>query len=89
MREARRSVGTGGSVAEAAARQAHPPTLFLREDQRGFVDRETGAISLQTILLPIDGSVPYQDACRWVAAFERLAGSSARIHPLHTGGESG
>ena len=74
-----------GSVAEAAARQAHAPTLFLREDQRGFVDRETGAISLQTILLPIDGAVAYQGACRWVAAFERLAGSSARIHPLHVG----
>jgi nucleotide-binding universal stress UspA family protein len=74
-----------GSVAEAAARQAHAPTLFLREDQRGFVDRETGAISLQTILLPIDGAVAYQDACRWVAAFERLAGSSARIHLLHVG----
>jgi len=40
---------------------------------------------LQTILLPIDGSVPYQDACQWVAAFERLAASIARIHPLHVG----
>jgi hypothetical protein len=74
-----------GSVAEAAARRAHAPTLFLREDQRGFVDRKTGAISLQTILLPIDGSVPYQDACQRVAAFERLAASIARIHPLHVG----
>ena len=73
-----------GSVAEATARRAHAPTLFLREDQRGFVDRKTGAISLQTLLLPIDGSVPYQDAYRWVAAFERLA-ASARIHPLHVG----
>ena len=67
------------------ARQAHAPTLFLREAQRGFVDRETGTISLQTILLPIDGSIPYQDACRWVAAFERLVASSARVHPLHVG----
>jgi hypothetical protein len=58
---------------------------FLREGQSGFVDRETGAISVQTILLPIDGSVPYQDACRWVAAFERLAASSLRVHPLHVG----
>ena len=74
-----------GSVAEAAARRAHAPALFLREDQTGFVDRKTGAISLQTILLPIDGSVPYQDAYRWVAAFERLAASIARIHPLHVG----
>ena len=45
----------------------------------------SGAISLQTILSPIDGSVPYQDACQWVAAFERLAASIARIHPLHVG----
>ena len=74
-----------GSVAEAAARRAHAPALFLREDQTGFVDRKTGAISLQTILLPIDGSVPYQDAYRWVATFERLVASSARIHPLHVG----
>src|SRR5580700_1948132 len=44
-----------GSVAEAAARRAHAPALFLLEDHRGFVDRETGAISLKTILLPIDG----------------------------------
>jgi len=74
-----------GSAAEASARQADAPTLFLREDQRGFVDRETGAISVQTILMPIDGSVPYQDACRWVVAFERLAASITRIHPLHVG----
>ena len=51
-----------GSVAEAAARRAHAPALFLLEDQRGFVDRETGAISLKTILLPIDGTVPHRDA---------------------------
>jgi nucleotide-binding universal stress UspA family protein len=70
---------------QGSARRAHAPPLFLREDQRGFVDRETDAISLQTILMPIDGSVPYQDACRWVAAFERLAASIARIHPLHVG----
>jgi nucleotide-binding universal stress UspA family protein len=74
-----------GSVAEAAARQAHAPTLFLREGQRGFVDRNTGVISLQTILLPIDGSVPHQEACRWVAALERLAAFSARVRPLHVG----
>ena len=74
-----------GSVAEAAARQARAPTLFLREDQSGFVDRETGAISLKTILLPIDGSVPYQDACQWIATFEQLAACSVRVYPLHVG----
>jgi nucleotide-binding universal stress UspA family protein len=74
-----------GSVAEAAARRAHAPALFLLEDHRGFVDRETGAISLKTILLPIDGAVPHRDAWRWVAAFERLAAPGARVRPLHVG----
>lgn len=55
-----------GSVAEAAARLARVRTLFLREYQRGFVDRGTGAISLQTILLPFDGIVPRWEASRWV-----------------------
>ena len=55
------------------------------EDQRGFVDRETGAISLKTFLLPIDGTVPHRDAWRWVAAFERLAAPGARIRALHVG----
>ena len=74
-----------GSVAEAAARRARARTLFLREDQRGFVDRETGAISLQTILLPIDGVVPPWDAWRWVAAFKQLVSPNARVHLLHMG----
>jgi nucleotide-binding universal stress UspA family protein len=73
------------SIAEAAARHVHAATLFLREGQEGFVDRETGAISLQRILLPIDGSLPYRYACRWVEAFEQLAASRARVHPLHVG----
>jgi nucleotide-binding universal stress UspA family protein len=74
-----------GSVAEAAARRARARTLFLREDQRGFVDRETGAISLKTILLPIDGVVPPWDAWRWVAAFKQLVAPNARVHLLHIG----
>ena len=73
------------SIAEAAARQAHAATLFLREGQRGFVDRDTGAISVQRILLPIDGSLPYQYAYQWIEIFERLATSSGRVHPLHVG----
>jgi nucleotide-binding universal stress UspA family protein len=74
-----------GSVAEAAARRARARTLFLRDDQRGFVDRETGAISLQTILLPIDGVVPPWGAWRWVAALKQLVAPNARVHLLHIG----
>ena len=73
------------SIAEATARQAHAASLFLREGQRGFVDRDTGAISVQRILLPVDGSLPYQYAHQWIETFERLAASSSRVHPLHVG----
>jgi nucleotide-binding universal stress UspA family protein len=74
-----------GSVAEAAARRARARTLFLREDQRGFVDRGTGAISLQTILLPFDGIVSHWEASRWVESFKQLVAPSARVHQLHVG----
>ena len=74
-----------GSVAEAAARRARARTLFLREGQRGFIDRETGSISLKTILLPIDGAVPHWDAVRWVETFNYLVAPSARVHLLHVG----
>ncbi len=74
-----------GSVAEAAARRARARTLFLREDQTGFVHRETGAISLRTILLPIDDSVPAWEAWRWVAIFNGFVAPSARVHLLHVG----
>jgi len=74
-----------GSVAEAAARRTRARTLFLREDQRGFVDRETGAISLKTILLPFDGALPHGDALRWVEGFKQLVAPNARVHLLHVG----
>src|SRR5208283_160684 len=74
-----------GSVAEAAARRARARTLFLRENQTGFVHRETGAISLRTILLPIDDDVPAWEAWRWVAIFKGFVAPSARVHLLHVG----
>ena len=73
------------TVAEFVSYRVHAPTLFLREGQRGFVDRETGAMSLKTILLPIDGSLSHRDAWLWVAEFERLVAPGALLHPLHVG----
>jgi hypothetical protein len=70
VREARRVGSRGRSPRRRPAGHTRRQ-FFLLEDQRGFVDRETGAISLKTILLPIDGAVPHRDAWRWVAAFER------------------
>jgi len=83
-----------GSIAEAAAHQAanmaatyrtKTRTLFVREDQKGFVDGETGAISLNTILFPIDGVLPHEDAISWIEAFTQLLAPGARIHRIHVG----
>ena len=76
------------SVAEAIARRVHAPTLFLHEGRKGFVDRETGAISLKTILFPIDGGVPHKEAGLWIAHFARVIAPGALVHPLHVGSET-
>ena len=77
------------SVAEAAARWTHAPTLFLREDQRGCVDRETGVISLKRfycrsmvpclIRMLADGSRPSSGSPRLARASTRSM--SALLRP--------
>ena len=76
------------SVAEASSRQAHLPTLFLREGQTGFVNSDSGALSFQTILMPVDASVPCLAARRWLMDFGRLIEPTVRIHVLHVGTET-
>jgi hypothetical protein len=46
-----------GSLAEATARLAHAPALFLRDGQEGFVDEDTGKIRLTRVLMPIAAEV--------------------------------
>jgi nucleotide-binding universal stress UspA family protein len=75
------------SVAESAAREARTPTLYLREDQTGFVDRETGKLSLDTVLMPIDASVPPLDAFRHVADFAHALNPAADVMLLHVGAD--
>ncbi|MCC3245620.1 universal stress protein [Methylocystis sp. WRRC1] len=74
-----------GSVAEEAAREAKTPALFLREDQAGFVDRETGAVSLNTVLMPVEASVAPLDAFRHVADFAHALNPAADVMLLHVG----
>jgi nucleotide-binding universal stress UspA family protein len=76
-----------GSVAEATARQARAPALFLREGQRGFIDSDSGAVLLRTVLLPIDASVSPLAAWRLTADLARLLEPSIEIHLLHVGEE--
>jgi nucleotide-binding universal stress UspA family protein len=75
------------SVAEETAREAHTPALFLREDQKGFVDRETGGVSLNTVLMPVEASVPPLDAFRRIADFAHAMNPAADVMLLHVGDE--
>jgi len=74
-----------GSVAEDAVRETRTPALFLREDQTGFVDRETGAVSLNTVLMPIEASVPPLDCFRHIADFSHALNPAADVMLLHVG----
>ena len=73
------------SVAEETARETHVPALFLREDQKGFVDRETGAVSLNTVLMPVEATVSPLDAFRHVAAVAHCLNPAADVMLLHVG----
>lgn len=74
-----------GSVAEDTARETHLPALFLREDHKGFVDRETGALSLDTVLMPVEASLSPLSAFRRVADIAHTLQPSAEIRLLHVG----
>ncbi|WP_292527836.1 universal stress protein [Methylocystis sp.] len=76
-----------GSIAEETARETHVPALFLREDQKGFVDRDTGAVSLNTVLMPVEATVSPLDAFRHVADISRCLNPAADVMMLHVGDE--
>ncbi len=42
------------SIAETVARKSKTMTLFVPQDARGFVDIESGEITLKRILVPVD-----------------------------------
>lgn len=75
------------SVAEEAMRESHMPTLFLREDQTGFVDRETGAVSLNTVLIPVEATISPLAAFRQVADLSHALNPAADVMLLHVGEE--
>lgn len=77
-----------GSVAEAAARETHATTLFLREGAKGFVNRETGAVTLRTVLLPIDAQVSPLSAWKRISSLTRELEADAEIMLLHVGDEA-
>lgn len=73
------------SVAEEAVRETHIPALLLREDETGFVDGETGAVSLNTVLMPVEPNVAPLDAFRHIADFAHAINPAADVMLLHVG----
>jgi nucleotide-binding universal stress UspA family protein len=73
------------SAQRGVLRKGRTASLFLREAEKGFVDARTGALLLQTILVPIDDRAASIPALRRIEARVRLISPGARIQLLHVG----
>jgi len=73
------------SIAEGAARALRVPALILREGQRGFIDRNSGLISLKRVLMPVDATPSPISAWSLLADFMRLLNPACEIRLLHVG----
>ncbi|QGM46810.1 universal stress protein [Methylocystis heyeri] len=74
-----------GSLAEASARLAHAPALFLREGDDGFVDKATGAIRLRRVLMPVAAEVGPMHAWGVASNLVRLLEPTAEFRVVHVG----
>ncbi len=74
-----------GSLAEATARLAHAPALFLRDGEEGFVDEDTGKIRLTRVLMPIAAEVAPMHAWGLASNIVRMLEPIAQFHVLHVG----
>jgi hypothetical protein len=72
-------------VHTSVLRQLRTMSLFLREGGRGFIDVDTGALALKTVLMPIDADLPSIQAIRRVEAMAKLVGCDTTIQLLHVG----
>ena len=73
------------SVPRSVLRQARIMSLFLREGGRGFVDRDSGALRLKKLLVPIDGAVNCIGALQRIQRMRKLVSSDTAIQLFHVG----
>jgi nucleotide-binding universal stress UspA family protein len=74
-----------GSVHGRLLRQGRLMSLFIRESERGFVDMDTGAITLKKILVPIDASLDSVSAIRRLKSILKLSACEASLEIMHVG----
>jgi nucleotide-binding universal stress UspA family protein len=74
------------SVAEIAARKSEAMTLFVPFGERTFVDRETGKVTLQNVVIPV-AKDPRPEAAMQAAArlAEALGATGVNFTLLHVG----
>ncbi len=78
------------SVAEPIARRSRQMTLFIPHGLAGFVTRETGALSLRRVLIPVTRSpspVPAIDAA--IRAVQSLRCAEVTFTLFHAGNQTG
>jgi nucleotide-binding universal stress UspA family protein len=63
-----------GSVAEALARLAKIPTLFVPADMRGFVDQARGEVHLKRVLIPVSQEPKPAAAIGAIMSFAHMLG---------------
>jgi nucleotide-binding universal stress UspA family protein len=75
-----------GSVAAGVSDDSRVPTLFLRDDSKGFIDLVNGACHLETVLIPVGSEVDVE-ILRKIEAIIDLIAPYARIKMLHVGSQ--
>jgi nucleotide-binding universal stress UspA family protein len=73
-----------GSVAAGVFDDSRVPTLFLRDDLKGFIDIQTGSCHLETLLIPIGPEVS-AEAIEHIEAIVKVVSPRVRIKRLHVG----
>jgi nucleotide-binding universal stress UspA family protein len=73
------------SVAEASARFAGAPALFLRHDARGFVDEKSGKVRLRRVLMPVAADFSPMHAWGLASRIVRMLEPTAEFQLLHVG----
>lgn len=73
------------SVERGILRKVRIVSLFLRDGAKGFVDLETGEVSLKKVLIPIDGRLDCIAAVARLKARLEVLAPGAKIQLLHVG----
>ena len=74
------------STAEKIAHQVHVPTLFVPEGSHGCVSLETGDVTMQRVLVPVDHQPPADEAIeRALRVLQAYGTENAKLTLLHVG----